>query len=411
MSVSKPQSIYTFCLSFLILLFVHTRTEAEVRPPGVLKKDHLEQLRTLREKAGSKAAQNLNRFAIEDLKLYDRLLDSLSEREITDSIMKLESEYDRSTGGRKAELERNRSSIEELKTARVSNESRYNNLLRKAGIAFAAWFIIVFIILQIRKKHLRKQERMLSDSNTKLQSLMLKHEQGEKTLRASSKILEQHNRIHQSASALLSLSEQDVNLKNDTVSTRIKELEQKYLQEINIDRYLNSLGQEPGGELELTEINPLCAAALEITYRGNCAALPQGTVTVSTDLEKNLPKIKVVPDALRIVLLNILDNAFRAVKQKHETGLKGYVPKVVLSTRILPRFVQIRIRDNGAGIPKDQLDKIREEFVSLRPLEDGAGLGISESIRLLGEPNKGELIIESDPDEGTDVYIKLYLQN
>ncbi len=411
MSASQPPSLYNLILSLLILSFLHSRAQAEVRPPGVLKREHLEELQNLRAKASEKASRNLNRFAIEDLKLYDSLLDSLSETEITDSIMKLEAEYDRSTGGRKEELERNRQSIEELRTASVSNESRYNNLLRKAGIAFAAWFIIVFIILQVRKKHLRRQEKMLSDSNTKLQSLLSKHESGEKILRATSKILEQHNRMHQSAAALQKLSDQDGMLKNDSVTLRIRELEQKFLQEISIDRYLNTLEREPGTDLEPTDINPLCAAALEIAFRGNCSNLSPGTVAVNTDLEKNLPKIKVAPDALRIVLLNILDNAFRAVKQKLDTGLKAYTPKVVLSTRVLPRFVQIRIRDNGAGIPKDQLEKIREEFVSLRPLEEGAGLGLSESIRLLGEPNKGELIIESDPDEGTDVYIKLFLQN
>lgn len=378
---------------------------------------HLSELKVIRDKAESQAIQNLNRYAIESLQRYDQALDSFSTREIKDSLNLIEQEYNRSTSGRKDEIAKHRFAIEDLTNAKASNHRRYNNILRKAGIAFGVWFLIVIILLQIRKLRLRRQTSILKDSNIKLQASQVRADQGKKLLVAYNKILAHEIKIDSTSNLLLQFFQNvSSNAAVNGKMEKIKELNELSVKldeqcktELKVSRFLFSLNQEKASEKSLIEINTVCETALEIAVRGASIDIPAELSIITRDLEKNLPKISVVPESINALLLNILNNAFQAVKQKHSEGIKGYQPKVILSTRILPRFLQVRIRDNGNGIPKEELEKVTEEFYSLRSLQDGAGLGLSDSIQLLKEPNKGEMKIESDPGNGTDVYIKFFL--
>jgi two-component system NtrC family sensor kinase len=78
---------------------------------------------------------------------------------------------------------------------------------------------------------------------------------------------------------------------------------------------------------------------------------------------------------------------------------------------VLPRFVQIRIKDNGTGIPEANLATVYEAFSSLNRPEEGAGLGLTAARRIMEELHQGELLIESEPGRGTDVYLKFYLHH
>jgi len=414
MQSKKPQFTYLVLLSTLLSGLVFTNTNAAIDPPGVLDPIHKSVLKELKFKAEKQADQNLNRYAIDHLLNYGALLDSFSTVEISDSILKLESEYKISTGGRIDELTKNKLIIQELTNAKATNLRRYNALLRKAGIAFAAWFIIVFILLQVRKRNLRKQAQKLSNNTTKLQASLLRAEQGEKLLKLSKANLPHYTQLENSSSEICAtlnskINDLSENEKLNALTEQAASLNAKASAEKSLAKFIFLLENAPGKETELMDINAICETALEVATRGTSIKIPGDILIVSKDLEKKLPKIPVVPEAIHALLLNILNNAFQAVKIKYDEGIKGYEPKVVLSTRILPRFLQIRVRDNGDGIPKDQLEKIQEEFYSLRPFEIGSGLGLSDSHNLLAEPHKGELRIESDTTEGTNVYIKFYL--
>ncbi len=406
---------------FLFLLFLHLGSAslfAGIDPPGVLKPSHLSELKMVRDKATDKATQNLNRYAIDHLQSYESLLDSFSMIELRDSISLLEQEYNRSTGGRIDELAKNRLIIRELTSAKSSNLSRYNGLLKKAGIAFSTWFLIVIIVLQIRKRHLRNQSILLKENTTMFQAMLLREELGNKFILVNKKLLPHIESISNSASKLFqhvrdssttANTGSDKSVKASTIMDDCKELDSYALTELKNSRYIQLVQSQPSSDKIEVDINSICETALEIVSRGASNGIPADNLMVTKDLEKNLPKIQVIPESINALLLNILNNAFQAVKIKCDEGIKGYQPKVILSTRILPRFLQIRIRDNGDGIPKEQLEKILSEFYSLRPLETGAGLGLSDSHQLLGEPHKGEMRIESDTTEGTNVYIKFFL--
>src|SRR5204862_3704209 len=89
-------------------------------------------------------------------------------------------------------------------------------------------------------------------------------------------------------------------------------------------------------------LNQLCDQCFEMVYNGMKSEDPDLKIVVSKDLEKNLPPIKLVPEAVVQLLVNDLLNAFQSVKERREKNIKGYVPKVTISTRVLPRFLQVR---------------------------------------------------------------------
>jgi signal transduction histidine kinase len=402
----------------ILIFFGSASAQTGIDPPGVIRPGHLSELKLLKEKAQNKAQQNLNRYALEDLAYYDQLLDSMSSIEILDSINILEQEYKRSTGSRIEELEKNRSLIQELTDAKAKNDKRYNGLLRKAGIAFGAWFLIVLVLLQLRKRHLRKQTHLLSENTTKLEAMIVREQRGKKYIHANNRILGHSEKIFKATTTLSekiknpayvnSIADEKKSLLEE-INNQVEQLHQLTDSQLKVSQFVQSLEKQPASDLVQTDINSMCETALEIAHQGASFHIPKEFLLVSKDLEKNLPKIPLVPEAIHALLLNILNNAFQAVKIKYDEGVKGYQPKVVLSTRILPRFLQIRIRDNGDGIPKEQLEKVLDEFHALRPLESGAGLGLPDSLQILGEPHKGEMRIESDTTEGTNVYIKFFL--
>ncbi|MBL0342063.1 MAG: ATP-binding protein [Bacteroidetes bacterium] len=123
-------------------------------------------------------------------------------------------------------------------------------------------------------------------------------------------------------------------------------------------------------------------------------------------MEKILPKIDIIPDAIRIVVFNLLLNAFESVHEKKSKAPKGYQPKVTISTRKLPRFIQIRIKDNGTGISEKDTKQLLQAFYTNKKSEKNSGLGLSESARIINVAHKGELLIESDPGNGSDFIIR-----
>src|SRR5436190_685413 len=104
--------------------------------------------------------------------------------------------------------------------------------------------------------------------------------------------------------------------------------------------YLSTLlAQEhpPEPEKIPTNLNALCAQCFDLVYQGLKPTDETTNITVSKDLEKNLPQIKLFPNAVSQLLMNVLINAFEAVEDKRQKDTKGYLPKVTISTRVLPR--------------------------------------------------------------------------
>jgi hypothetical protein len=129
------------------------------------------------------------------------------------------------------------------------------------------------------------------------------------------------------------------------------------------------------------------------------------------DLEKILPEILLFPESIRIALFHFLNNAFYSVYEKKKSAGKNYEPKISVSSRKLPRFVQVRIKDNGGGIADKLLEMIYQPFFTTKPPEIANGLGLTKAAEIIKKKHKGEIIIESEPGKGADFIIRFPLNN
>src|SRR5436190_10282745 len=133
------------------------------------------------------------------------------------------------------------------------------------------------------------------------------------------------------------------------------------------------------GQKEFTDINALCDEYLRLAYHGLRAKDKSFNAKFETDLDPTIDKINVIPQDIGRVLVNLINNAFYAVNEKRQRVDDYDGPTVVVSTKNLGRKVEIRVKDDGSGIPQRILDKIFQPFFTTKPTGQGTGLGLSLS--------------------------------
>jgi signal transduction histidine kinase len=174
------------------------------------------------------------------------------------------------------------------------------------------------------------------------------------------------------------------------------------------------------GIKEPTDVNALCDEYLRLSYHGLRAKDKSFNATMKTDFDENIGNINIVPQDIGRVVLNLINNAFYAVDEKKKQSGKDYEPTVNITTSAIQpplggRSVQIKVFDNGGGIPQKIIDKIFQPFFTTKPTGQGTGLGLSLSYDIV-KAHGGELNVETKearPDdpvgrgEGTEFIIKL----
>ena len=166
--------------------------------------------------------------------------------------------------------------------------------------------------------------------------------------------------------------------------------------------------REGSGEHRPTDINALVEESLNLAYHGARAEKPQFDVTIERDLDPAAGVVEVFPQEITRVLLNLISNGFYAVlKRKAENGMGDYGPAVIAYTRGHGGDVEIRIRDNGTGIPPDVREKMFTPFFTTKPAGEGTGLGLSMSHDIIVKQHGGTIDVESVPDNFTEFTIRL----
>ena len=160
------------------------------------------------------------------------------------------------------------------------------------------------------------------------------------------------------------------------------------------------------GQKELTDINALADEYLRLAYHGLRAKDKSFNVTTKTDFDESIGNINVVPQDLGRVILNLINNAFYAVDVKKKQNGGGYEPTVSVSTKEENGKVEIKVADNGSGIPQKALDKIFQPFFTTKPTGQGTGLGLSLSYDIV-KAHGGELKVETKEGEGSEFIIQL----
>ena len=162
------------------------------------------------------------------------------------------------------------------------------------------------------------------------------------------------------------------------------------------------------GEKTLTDINDLLDQDVNLAYHGMRATNKEFNITIEKDYDKDLEKINVVPQDISRVFLNIINNAcYAAYDRKKKGSDTNFSPILKVSTKKLDGKVEIRIGDNGNGIPKDIIDKIFQPFFTTKPTGEGTGLGLSLSYDIVTKVHGGELKVETNEGVGTEMRIIL----
>lgn len=162
------------------------------------------------------------------------------------------------------------------------------------------------------------------------------------------------------------------------------------------------------GERQPTDINTLADEYLRLAYHGLRAKNKSFNATINTFFDPAVGSIEAVSQDLGRVLLNLFTNAFYAVQKRQEAAGAGFVPTVSLVTRRnAAGEVEIRVRDNGTGIPEDVRQKIFQPFFTTKPTGEGTGLGLSLSYDIVTKGHGGTLEVESAEGQGTEFIITL----
>jgi signal transduction histidine kinase len=163
------------------------------------------------------------------------------------------------------------------------------------------------------------------------------------------------------------------------------------------------------GQREMTDVNYLLDEAVNLTYHGLRAQDISFNVAIAKQYDETIGKIEVVPQDLQRVFLNILNNAcYAAHEQKTRLG-EGFSPKLSVHSKNLGDKIEIRIRDNGNGIPPEIRDKIFNPFFTTKPTGQGTGLGLSISYDIIVQEHRGEIAVETEEGKFTEFVVKLPL--
>ena len=160
------------------------------------------------------------------------------------------------------------------------------------------------------------------------------------------------------------------------------------------------------GKKELADINALADEYLRLSYHGLRGKDKDFNADFTTDFDKKIGKINVVPQDIGRVLLNLINNAFYAVSARQKTEDKSYRPMVQVKTKKVDSRVEIIVSDNGTGIPANILDKIFQPFFTTKPTGQGTGLGLSLSYDII-KAHGGELKVETREGDGATFFIQL----
>ncbi|GAB2787529.1 hypothetical protein GCM10027275_35400 [Rhabdobacter roseus] len=195
------------------------------------------------------------------------------------------------------------------------------------------------------------------------------------------------------------------------LATDLEENERKILrhgkQAEAIVRGMQQHSRRSSGTRELTDLNALAQEYVELAYNGMSAKDKLSKNVLTLDFDASLPKVALIPGDVGRVILNLMNNAFYAVMEKKETQPEAYEPAIKVTTRALDRAVEIRVKDNGTGIPEKYLDKLFQPFFTTKPTGQGTGLGLSLAYDIVIKGHSGQLNVESTEGAGTTFSVQI----
>jgi len=315
---------------------------------------------------------------------------------------------------------------QQIEAAKAAYRGKVRTNILIAGIAI---FLFIAIILWRNSRQRRLANALLSKQKKELESTLTTLKAAQKQLIHSEKMASLGeltagiaHEIQNPLNFVNNFSElntelidelQDALNKNDkeesiTLLNGIKENEEKInyhgKRADSIVKGMLQHSRSSSGQKELTDINSLADECLRLSYHGMRAKDKSFNVTIDSDFDKSIGQINIIPQDIGRVLLNLFTNSFYAVTDKRNQLGNNYEPKVSVSTKKVGDGIEIRVKDNGNGIPEKVLDKIFQPFFTTKPTGIGTGLGLSLSYDII-KAHDGEIKVETKEGKGSEFII------
>jgi signal transduction histidine kinase len=321
---------------------------------------------------------------------------------------------------------RNLSLKEQLRLQNVDKEKiAFQNKIRTwfllAGIGFLLVLAIVFFRNDRQKQKAKTQIEKAYDELKSTQAQLIQSEKmaslGEITAGIAHEIQNPLNFINNFAQ----VNEEFIEEAEDAINKGQPEEAMSILNNLKDNqRKINQHGQRAdlivkgmlqhsrssAGQKEPTDMNALVDEYLRLSYHGWRAKDNTINIILNKAFDPSVNSIKVVPQDIGRVILNLCNNAFYAVGEKKKTQPGEYEPTVEVSTAQADHKVEIRIKDNGNGIPESAIKKIFQPFYTTKPSGQGTGLGLSLSYDII-KAHGGEIRVESEEGKGTEFIVEL----
>jgi signal transduction histidine kinase len=166
--------------------------------------------------------------------------------------------------------------------------------------------------------------------------------------------------------------------------------------------------REGSGEHRSADINALVEDSLNLAYHGARAERPGFNITLARNLDPNAGAVELYPQEITRALLNLISNGFyAATKRKSEARDDSFEPTLSATTKNLGNKVEIRIRDNGTGIPDEVKEKMFNPFFTTKPTGEGTGLGLSMAHDIIVKQHGGRIDVQTEPGSFTEFIITL----
>ncbi len=341
-------------------------------------------------------------------------------------------------------IAQNEDKQQELEAARIENQNR----IRLNTLLGSIFTLLVVAILLLRNNRIKqKSKQRIENAYDQLKATQNQLIQAEKMASLGELTAGIAHEIQNPLNFVNNFSEVNQELLEELESESLKgksERDEQLMKELLIDIKENELkinhhgkradeivkgmlqhSRSGTGQKEMTDIGLLADEYLRLAYHGFRAKDKSFNADFHLEIDENLPKIKVVPQDIGRVLLNLINNAFYEVSKRSKKEEKGYSPKVTVFSKSIKNgkgkteAIEIRIKDNGNGIPAGMKEKIFQPFFTTKPSGEGTGLGLSISYEIITKGHEGEIHVESNArsdenmkgsiESGTEFVIKLPL--
>ncbi len=340
---------------------------------------------------------------IKYLKIYRAANDSLNNTRANQQLQMMTFEEDQR--------------IRDLADAKAAYQNKIRTNLMLAGLAI---FILIVIILYRNNRQKHKANKVLETTLTNLKSTQAQLVQSEKMASLGELTAGIAHEIQNPLNFVNNFSE----VSNELISEMVDEVDKGNTAEVKViaqdiqqnlgkilhhgkraDAIVKGMLQHSSsgsGKKEPTDINALADEYLRLAYHGLRAKDNSFNATMKTDFDPSIGNIKIVPQDIGRVVLNLISNAFYAVNEQSRKGIPGYVPTVEVGTKKTGNKIEVIVKDNGNGIPARVLDKIFQPFFTTKPTGQGTGLGLSLSYDIV-KAHSGELKVDTRTAGGDSV--------